>query len=114
MRARFQIHVHAIGDLATRAALDGFAAARAANGDWPSQHQLAHLQVIDPADFAASCAQLGVTANIQPLWAALRPRVPDMALDMIGPDRAPLTYAFRRMLDAGAGSRWGRTGRSPR
>jgi predicted amidohydrolase YtcJ len=106
---RFQIHVHAIGDLAARAALDGFALARARNGDWPSQHQLAHLQVVDPADIPRLAA-LGVTANIQPLWARYDPDVPDVALDMIGPAREPLTYAFRRMLDAGAaiamGSDW--------
>ncbi|MBK8458487.1 MAG: amidohydrolase [Phyllobacteriaceae bacterium] len=48
--ARFQIHVHVIGDFACRAALDGLAAARHANGAWPSLHQIAHVQCIDPAD----------------------------------------------------------------
>jgi predicted amidohydrolase YtcJ len=107
--ARFQIHVHCIGDLATRAALDGFAAARAANGAWPSRHQIAHLQVVDPADIPRLAA-LGVMANIQPLWARFDPVVPDIALDMIGPGRRHLTYPFRRMAAAGAqlamGSDW--------
>ncbi|MCB6178542.1 amidohydrolase [Rhodobacter sp. Har01] len=98
--ARFAIHVHVIGDAAARRALDGLAAARAANGPWPAAHQLTHLQLTDRADLGrlASLA----TANIQPLWARFDPTVPDIALDMIGPARWPDTYAFRRMLDAGA------------
>ena len=107
--ARFQIHVHVIGDAATRRALDGLAAARAANGPWPSLPQLAHLQLTDPADYPRLAA-LGVMANIQPLWARLDPVVPDIALDMIGPARLGDTYAFRKMRDAGArlslGSDW--------
>jgi len=99
--ARFQIHVHVIGDAATRRALDGLAAARAANGAWPSLPQLAHLQLTDPADHAR-LSELGVMANIQPLWARLDPVVPDIALDMIGADRLGDTYAFRKMIDAGA------------
>ena len=98
--ARFAIHVHVIGDAAARRALDGLQAARAANGPWPAQHQLAHLQLVDPADFAR--LQDLATANIQPLWACFDPTIPDIALDMIGPDRWPEVYAFRRMLDAGA------------
>jgi predicted amidohydrolase YtcJ len=99
--ARFQIHVHVIGDLAAQAALDGLAAARAANGAWPGLHQLAHLQVMAPGD-VARLAQLGAMANIQPLWARHDTVVPDEWIDMIGPERLPRTYAFRQMLDAGA------------
>lgn len=99
--ARFQCHFHVIGDAAARAALDAVAAARAANGPWPALHQLAHLQLTDAADIPRLAA-LEAMANIQPLWARFDPAVPDIALDMIGPARLPLTYAFRRMLDAGA------------
>ena len=98
--ARFAIHVHVIGDAAARRAIEGLMAARATNGFWPAQHQLAHLQVVDPADHArlASLA----TANIQPLWARLEPPYSDPSLSMIGPARQAETYAFRKMLDAGA------------
>jgi hypothetical protein len=98
--ARFAIHVHVIGDAAARRALDGLAAARQANGPWPAQHQLTHLQLIDPADIPR--LQGLATANIQPLWARFDPFTPDIALDMIGAARWPDVYAFRRMLDAGA------------
>jgi len=98
--ARFAIHVHVIGDAAARRALDGLQAARAANGAWPAQHQLAHLQLLDPADVAR--LQGLATANIQPLWARLEPPYSDPSLAMIGRARWPDVYAFRRMLEAGA------------
>lgn len=99
--ARFQIHVHCIGDAATRATLDGIAAARAANGFWPALHQIAHVEVVDPADIPRFAA-LGVMANMQPLWAANDPIIPEPTWDMIGPARLPFTYPFRRLIDAGA------------
>ncbi|MCC5973586.1 MAG: amidohydrolase [Rubellimicrobium sp.] len=99
--ARFAIHVHVIGDAATARALDGLEAARRANGPWPAQHQLAHLQLTDPADYDR-LAPAGAMANIQPLWARLDPVVPDIALEMIGSKRRAETYAFRKMLNAGA------------
>jgi hypothetical protein len=99
--ARFQIHVHCIGDLATRATLDGLAAARAANGAWPALHQIAHCQLVQPADWPRF-RDLGVMANFQPLWAAHDPVIPDDTMAMIGPARAPWTYALRSALNAGA------------
>jgi predicted amidohydrolase YtcJ len=99
--ARFQIHVHVIGDGAARAALNGFEAALQTNGRWPGLHQLAHLQVVDPRDLLRISA-LGAMANIQPLWACKDISHVDPTQAMIGPDRAPNTYAFRQMLEAGA------------
>ena len=98
--ARFAIHVHVIGDAAARRAIEGLEAARVANGAWPAQHQLAHLQLVDPADHRRLAGL--ATANIQPLWACYDPVIPDIALDMIGRARLAETYAFRKMLDAGA------------
>jgi len=99
--ARFQIHVHCIGDRATRAALDGFQAARFANGAWPSLHQIAHVQIVDPADMPRF-ADLVVMANCQPLWAAWDPVVPDLWADLVGPARMKSVYPFRTLIDAGA------------
>ena len=98
--ARFAIHVHAIGDAAVRRAIEGLEAARLANAPWPAQHQITHLQLMHPGDYAR-LAQVA-TANIQTLWARLDPAIPDIALQMIGPGRRGDTYAFRKMLDAGA------------
>jgi predicted amidohydrolase YtcJ len=99
--ARFQIHVHVIGDAAARVTLDGLEAAMTDNGRWPSLHQVAHLQLTDPADIPRLAA-LGAMANIQPLWARHDPGIPDPAKPMAGQTRLPNIYAFRKMLNAGA------------
>ena len=108
--ARFQLHVHVIGDGAARAALDGFEAARKANGKWPGLHQVAHVQCIDPADIPRF-HELGAMMNIQPLWARHEASVTDVALPMVGEERGKWMYAFRSLIDAGAGyalsSDWG-------
>lgn len=101
-KERFQLHFHAIGDAATRAALDTIEAGLSATGPWPSLPQIAHCQLVDPADLPRF-AQTGAMANIQPLWARFDPVIPDIALDMIGPARFAMTYPFRQILDAGAG-----------
>ena len=62
------IHVHAIGDGAVKAALDGIAAARAANGDSHLPHTLTHEQFIRPEDFPRF-RELGVVSAMQLFWA---------------------------------------------
>lgn len=114
--ARFQLHVHVIGDRATRVALDDIAAARAANGAWPSLHQLAHVQLIDPDDIPR-LRDLGVVTNMQPLWARCEPSVTDMALPLVGESRGRWMYPWRSIVDSGApyavSSDWGVSTLSP-
>jgi predicted amidohydrolase YtcJ len=99
--ARVQLHMHAIGDAAVRAGLDAVAAARTANGPWPALHQIAHVQMLDPAD-APRFASLGAMANIQPFWARRDPVVPDDWLKAVGSAREPGVYAFRTLARHGA------------
>ena len=67
-KAGWQIHVHAIGDRATREALDNFQAARETNGVRDLRHTITHLQAIDAADIARFPA-LGVVASMSLQWA---------------------------------------------
>ena len=67
-KAGWQIHVHAIGDRATRDALDNFEAAQKANGTRDSRHTITHLQAIDPADIPRF-GRLGVVASMSLHWA---------------------------------------------
>ena len=67
-RAGWQIHVHAIGDRATRDALDNFEAARKAGGADDRRHTITHLQAIDPADIPRF-GRLGVVASMSLHWA---------------------------------------------
>ena len=50
--AGFNLHIHAIGDLAVRTAIDAIEAARAADGVRTTRDALAHVQLADPADVA--------------------------------------------------------------
>nr|WP_055501554.1 amidohydrolase [Nonomuraea pusilla] len=105
----FQVHVHAVGDRAAREALDAFEAARAANGRNDHRHHIAHLQVVHPDDVPRFAA-LGVTANMQPLWAAHEPQMDELTIPFLGPERAAWQYPFAALLRAGAplaaGSDW--------
>ena len=64
-RRGLQIAVHAIGDGAVRQVIDGYAAARAANGARDSRHRIEHIELIDPAD-VPRLAALGIVASVQP------------------------------------------------
>lgn len=67
-KAGWQIHIHAIGDRATREALDNFQAAREANGARDLRHTITHLEAIDSADIARFPG-LGVIASMSLQWA---------------------------------------------
>ncbi|OLE71323.1 MAG: hypothetical protein AUG74_06545 [Bacteroidetes bacterium 13_1_20CM_4_60_6] len=67
-RAGWQIHVHAIGDRATREALDNFQAAIERNGARDLRHTITHLEAIDAAD-VPRFARLGVIASMSLQWA---------------------------------------------
>ena len=60
-----QISVHAIGDGAVRRVLDGYQAARQANGPRDARHRIEHIELLHPADLPRF-AQLGVVASMQP------------------------------------------------
>jgi predicted amidohydrolase YtcJ len=107
--AGFQVHVHAIGDRAVREALDAFEAARVANGDNDLRHHLAHLQVVHPDDIGRFAA-LGVTANLQALWAVYERQMLDLTIPFLGPERTSWQYPFGELARSGtslaAGSDW--------
>jgi predicted amidohydrolase YtcJ len=105
----FQVHFHALGDRAVRQALDAVEAARRANGMTDTRPHLAHLQLVDPADWPRF-RELGAGANIQPLWACADEQMRELTLPYLSPDRAALSYPIGSMHRAGArlvgGSDW--------
>jgi predicted amidohydrolase YtcJ len=107
--AGLTVHVHAIGDRAVRAALDAFAYSRRHNGVRDSRDQIAHLELVDPADFPRF-KELGVIANFQLQWAERDPYIVSATLPYIGPERSTHLYPARSLRDAGAliagGSDW--------
>jgi predicted amidohydrolase YtcJ len=107
--ARFQIHVHAIGDAAVRAALDAVERARAANPVWDRRPVIAHAQVVDPADLPRF-AELGVIATVQPQWAQTDAVMTELTIPRLGPERAGRQYPFATLARLGTrlafGSDW--------
>jgi hypothetical protein len=101
-RRGLQMAVHATGDGAVRAAIDGYAAARGANGPRDSRHRIEHIELIDPADVPRLGA-LGITASLQPAHAPGAMDFPLMpALEVIGRDRLPDSFLIRTLAEAGA------------
>jgi predicted amidohydrolase YtcJ len=109
--AGLTVHIHAIGDRAIRSALDAIADARHRNGALDNRDQIAHLELIDPADFPRF-KELGVIANFQLLWAQRDDSYIEKAtIKYLGPQRSRYLYPARSLRDAGAvivgGSDWG-------
>ena len=106
--AGFQLHFHAIGDLAVTTALDALAALPA-DERRAARHHLAHLQFITPRDMARF-AELGVVANFQPLWACAEIQMEELTLPFVGAERALWQYQIGSLLRLGTrvafGSDW--------
>jgi predicted amidohydrolase YtcJ len=107
--AGFQVHFHAIGDLAVHDALDSVEAARRANGMNDLRHQVAHLQLVRPED-RPRFADLGVTANLQGMWVQSDSASVQLLLPHLDAERCTWHYPFADIAAAGAnlagGSDW--------
>ena len=94
------VRIHAIGDEAIHRALDSYEAARKAEAPEGPHPVLAveHLENFQPGD-VERLARLDVVASVQPRHITLDPGGPERDL---GPDRVPLMWPFRSLIDAGA------------
>lgn len=101
-----QLAVHAIGDEANHLLLDAYESAMRTNDTKNPRHRIEHAQHL-LVDDISRFAKLGVTASMQPYHKADDGRYAEKAL---GSDRLQGSYAFRRLVDAGAllifGSDW--------
>jgi predicted amidohydrolase YtcJ len=94
--AGMPVAVHAIGDLANREALDGFAASEDVWRPLALRHRVEHAQCIH-ADDIARYAELGITASVQYSHATS-----DRELAArLWADRLDRAYPYRQLLDAG-------------
>jgi predicted amidohydrolase YtcJ len=104
--AGLHVAVHAIGDKAIRTQLDIFDRVARENGAKDRRFRIEHAQHIAPADIPRF-ARLAVIASMQPYHEADDGR---WAEQVIGPERAKGTYAFRSLQEAGTrlafGSDW--------
>jgi hypothetical protein len=107
--AGFDMHMHAIGDLAVRTGLDAIAVAKEENPARERHHHLAHIELIDPEDFPRF-AETGAAANMQTLWAYADSYITDLTEPFLGEERSRWLYPNAALRDAGAelvsGSDW--------
>jgi predicted amidohydrolase YtcJ len=105
----FLIHMHVMGDRAVRSGLDAIEHAIRANGPRDRRHQLAHLGVVSPED-VPRFGRLGVTANLQPLWARADDDASAPTQAALGPARSRWMYPMASIAAGGgrivAGSDW--------
>ncbi|HEX5017611.1 MAG TPA: amidohydrolase [Actinomycetes bacterium] len=108
-KAGWQVHAHAIGDGAVRAALDGYEISRAANGNTDRRHTIAHLQLVHPDDYPRFAA-LNVIPDLQLQWATRNVWTMEALKPFIGQKRWKRMYPANSLLTAGArlagGSDW--------
>jgi predicted amidohydrolase YtcJ len=96
----FLIHMHAMGDRAVRSGLDAIEHAIRANGPRDRRHQLAHLGVVSPEDIPRF-GLLGVTANLQPLWAQADDDASAPTQAALGPARSRWMYPMASIAAGG-------------
>lgn len=108
-RRGFRVHLHAIGDAAVRSALDAVEHARRENPAWDRRPVIAHTQLVDPRDLDRF-AELGVVANLEPLWAQYNGIQRELTIPRLGEERSCRQYPAASLRDSGArlsfGSDW--------
>lgn len=99
--AGLQIAVHAVGCGAVRATLDGYEAARRANGPRDARHRIEHIDMIHPLDVPRLKA-LGVIASTQPVHPPGLAGLPlEPTISIMGRQRWPDTFAWRTIHEHG-------------
>lgn len=108
-RAGLEPHMHADGDRAVRAALDGIEALRREFPESAIRAALAHDEIVDPADFPRY-AKLGAIPVLSFQWEKRAPDTVDGAQQYLGPKRYPFIEPAAYLAAAGAriayGSDW--------
>ena len=101
--ANLDLHLHTVGERASRTVLDGFEMARKELGD--SLHvrvTCAHLEIQDDADLDRF-AKLGVIANFTPHWHA---GDPSHSAVWLGDERSKKQFRCKTVWDSGALVAW--------
>lgn len=94
--ANIDLHLHAIGDGAVRAALDAVERAKAMHPESDSRSTVCHIEIVSAQD-AARFGALGVVAQTTPTWFYYD----DLALDRLGESRFNQMYPLASILRNG-------------
>ena len=99
-REGIDVHVHCIGDRATRLTLDAIEAAIKANPPRDRRHAIAHLTLVDPED-DPRFAKLGVVAQFSAQWAVADQAWQTVTRTRLGAARADNVYRIGSILRHG-------------
>jgi predicted amidohydrolase YtcJ len=105
-RAGIDIHVHCIGDRATRLTLDAIEAAIRRNPPRERRNAIAHLTLVDPAD-EPRFARLGVVGQFSAQWAVADQPWEKVSRARLGPERADRLYRIGALVRAGGRAAFG-------
>ena len=101
--AHLDLHLHTVGERASRTVLDGFEMAKKEMGDsLKVRVTCAHLEIQDDADLDRF-AKLGVYANFTPWWHAGDPSI---SASWLGEERSRKGFRCRTIWDSGAQVAW--------
>ncbi|MEM3703960.1 MAG: amidohydrolase, partial [Candidatus Bathyarchaeia archaeon] len=92
----FQVGIHATGDRAISACLDGFERAYEEN-PWDARHFCIHADFMTPEDCIRN-AEYNKVINVQ---AAIKWTIAEFMAGIVGEDRAAYQWPLRTMIDAG-------------
>jgi len=111
-----QVHTHAIGDRAVRAALDAYEYALKENGYLDNRHHISHLQMISEEDIPRF-SELNIAATFQATWAMPDEYIMGINIPEIGIERVNKMYPIQSVFQAGGlivgGSDWAVTTMKP-
>lgn len=100
-KAKMAVHVHCMGDGATRMTLDAFEYARAKGVPVETmRNTIAHFMAIREED-KCRMAKLGIIANVQPIWGCYYGMTETIITEMLGDRRARAQYPLESFKAAG-------------
>lgn len=100
-KMKIQVHIHAIGDMASKMAADAFEYAAKCNGSIKEQrHIITHLQLVLP-ETIEKMGRLGVIAVINPYWHFKDDYYYNIQVPFLGEERAEHEYPVRSFLESG-------------
>jgi Predicted metal-dependent hydrolase with the TIM-barrel fold len=96
----FQIHVHSIGDAATKETLDAFDFAKNQNDKRDQRHAITHLQIVDASDIPRF-KKLGIVAVVNPYWFTKDDYFYNIQIPYLGKERAEKEYPLNSFFKEG-------------
>ena len=95
------IHVHSIGDAATKAWIDAFAEAEEETGNFDMRNALAHMHIVRKEDYQR-IADYNIMSVVGMMWIEGDNVVFKQEMDYIGKERAYGDYPIKSIIDGGA------------